>query len=210
MDYSPPGSAVHGIFQAKILECVAISCSRGSSWLRDWACVSWLSCIGRWILYHYATWEAQVKVDQEVTQATEGSRLWNVVVVQSLSCVQLFVTSWTSARQASLSFHHLPELAQTHVHRVGDAIQPSHPLSSPSPPALNLSQHQGLFKWVNPLHEVAKVLEFQLQHQSFWWNIQGWFPLGLTILIYLQSKRLSRVFYNTTGWKHQFFSTQTS
>ena len=59
--------------------------------------------------------------------------------------------------------HQLSELAQTHVHRVGDAIQPSHPLSSPSPPAFNLSQHQGLFKWVNFLHQVAKVLEFQLQ-----------------------------------------------
>ena len=54
-----------------------------------------------------------------------------------------------------------------HVHRVDDAIQPSHPLLSPFPPALNLSQHQGLFKWVSSLHQVAKVLEFQLQHQSF-------------------------------------------
>ena len=62
--------------------------------------------------------------------------------------------------------HQLPELAQTHVNQVGNAIQPSHPLSSPSPPALNLSQHQGLFKWVSSLHQVAKVLEFQLQHQS--------------------------------------------
>ena len=66
--------------------------------------------------------------------------------------------------------HHLPESTQTHVHRVGDAIQSSHPLSSPSPPALNLSQHQGLFKWVSSSHEVDKVLEFQLQHQSFRWN----------------------------------------
>ena len=65
--------------------------------------------------------------------------------------------------------HQLPELAQTHFHRVGDAIQPSHPLVSPSPPALNLSQHQGLFKWVSSSHEVAKVLQFQLQHQSFQW-----------------------------------------
>ena len=56
----------------------------------------------------------------------------------------------------------LPEFIQTHVHRVGDAIQPSHPLSSPSPPAPNPSQHRGLFQWVNSLHEVAKVLEFQL------------------------------------------------
>ena len=67
----------------------------------------------------------------------------------------------------SPALHHLPELALTHVHGVSDAIQPSHPLSSPSPPAFNLSQHQGLFQWVGSLHQVAKVLEFQLQHQSF-------------------------------------------
>ena len=63
----------------------------------------------------------------------------------------------------------LPEFAQTHIHWVGDAIQPSHPLSSPSSPAFNLSQHQGLFKWVSFSHQVAKVLECQLQHQSFQW-----------------------------------------
>ena len=66
--------------------------------------------------------------------------------------------------------HQLPESTQTHVHWVGDATQPSYPLSYPSPPALNLSQHQGLFKWVSCLHQVAKVLEFQLQHQSFRWT----------------------------------------
>ena len=65
--------------------------------------------------------------------------------------------------------HQLLEFTQTHVHRVGDAIQPSHPLSSPSPPAPNPSQHQGIFQWVYSSHEVAKVLEFQLQHQSFQW-----------------------------------------
>ena len=62
--------------------------------------------------------------------------------------------------------HQLQKFTQTPVHRVGDAIQPSHPLSSPSPPAPNPSQHQGLFQWVSSSHEVAKVLEFQLQHQS--------------------------------------------
>ena len=66
-----------------------------------------------------------------------------------------------------LVHHQLPELAQTHVHWVGDAIQRSHPLSSPSPPTFNLSQHQGVFKWVSSLHQVAKVLEFQPQHQPF-------------------------------------------
>ena len=65
--------------------------------------------------------------------------------------------------------HQLPKSTQTHVHWVGDAIQLSHPLLSPSPPALNLSQHQGLFQWVSSLHQVAKLLEFQLQHQSFQW-----------------------------------------
>ena len=62
--------------------------------------------------------------------------------------------------------HQLPELIQSHVHHVSDAIQPSHPLSSPSPPAFSLSQHQGLFQWVSSSHQVAKALEFQLQHQS--------------------------------------------
>ena len=62
--------------------------------------------------------------------------------------------------------HQLPEFTQTHAHRVSDAIQPSHPLSSPSPPAPNPSQHQGLFQWISSSHEVAKVLEFQLQHHS--------------------------------------------
>ena len=64
-------------------------------------------------------------------------------------------------------YHQLPEFTQTHVHRVNDAIQPSHPLSSPSPPAPNPSQHQGLFKWISSLHQ---IWEFQLQHQSFQWT----------------------------------------
>ena len=66
--------------------------------------------------------------------------------------------------------HQLPEFNQTRVHWVGEAIQPSHPLQSPSLPTFNLSQHQGLFKWVSSLHQVAKGLEFQLQHQFFQWT----------------------------------------
>ena len=65
--------------------------------------------------------------------------------------------------------HQLPELTQTHVLGISDAIQPSHPLSPPSPPAFNLFQYKGLFQWVSSLHQVAKVLEFQLQHQSIQW-----------------------------------------
>ena len=68
-----------------------------------------------------------------------------------------------------LVHHQLPGLTQTHAHWVSDAIQPSHPLPSPSPPVFNLSQHQSLLKWVSSSHQVAKVLEFQLQHQSFQW-----------------------------------------
>ena len=103
--------------------------------------------------------------------------------------------------------HHLLEFAQTHVHWV-DPIQPSHPLLSPSPPAFNLSQHQGLF-WVSSLHQVAKVFEFQLQYQSFQWIFRIDF-LGLIGLISLQSKGLSRVFPNTTVQKHQFFIAWSS
>ena len=68
--------------------------------------------------------------------------------------------------------HQLPELAETHVHRVSDAIQPSHPLLSPSPPTFNLSQHQGLFQWVSSSHQGAKGLEFQLQPLQ--WTLQDW------------------------------------
>ena len=65
--------------------------------------------------------------------------------------------------------HQFPESTQTHVHWIGDAIQPSHPLLTPSPPAFSLCQHQGLFQWVSSLNQVAKVLDRQLQHQSFQW-----------------------------------------
>ena len=107
--------------------------------------------------------------------------------------------------------HQLPKLTQTHVHWVSDAIQPSHPLSSPSPPSFNISQHKGLFKWVSSLRQVIKVLEVQLQHQSFqWMNVQDWSPLGWTGWISLQSKGLSRVFSNTSVQKHQFFGAQVS
>ena len=252
MDCSPPGSFVYGIFQARILERVAISFSRVSSWLRDWICVS---CICRWILYCWATWEACVAhlltcyFNQHFLNT---SYVLGVIVILSLSHVRLFVTSWTAARQAPLSsttsrsllklmsielvmpsnhlilccpllplpsirpsirvffnelalhirwpkywsfsfrtlwwfdglsstllfliswyfsgvfcqlyccsvakscptlcnpmncsmpgvpiLHYLQEFMQTHVHWVGDAIHPSHPLSSPSPPAFNLPE----------------------------------------------------------------------
>ena len=93
--------------------------------------------------------------------------------------------------------HQLPELAQTHVHWVGDAIQPSHPLSSPSPPAFNLSQHQGLFQWVSSSYQVAKVLELQLQQQSFQW-ITKHGPLEKGMANHLSSLALRTPW---TAWK---------
>ena len=94
--------------------------------------------------------------------------------------------------------HKLPEFTQTHAHWVSDAIQPSHPLSSPSPPAPYPSQHQDLFQWVSSSHQVAKVLEFQLQHQFIPMNNHDLFPLGWTGWFSLQFKGLWRVFSNTT------------
>ena len=93
--------------------------------------------------------------------------------IQFSSVAQLCPTIWDpmDCSMPGLPVHHqLPEFTHTHVHRVGDAIQPSHPLLSPSLPALNLSQHQSLFKWISSSHQVAKVLEFQLPHQSFQWT----------------------------------------
>ena len=101
------------------------------------------------------------------------------------------------------------EFTQTHVHWVGDAKEPSHPLLSPSPPTFNLSQHRGLFQWVSSSHQVAKVLDLQLQHQPFQWY-SGLISFGFTGLSSLLSKGLSRVFSSTTIWEHQFFSVQPS
>ena len=89
-----------------------------------------------------------------------------IVVIQLLNYVQLFETPWTAAHP---TLHYLLEFAQTHVHWVGDAIQLSHRLSSISPPAFILSQHQSLFQWVSSLHQLTKILELQLQHQSSQW-----------------------------------------
>ena len=103
--------------------------------------------------------------------------------------------------------HRLPGIAQIHIHRVSDAIQPSHPLSSPSPPIFNLSQYQGLFQWISSFHQVAKA---SASASVLPMNIQEWFPIGLTGLISLLSKRLSRVFSNTAVQKHQFFAALMS
>ena len=116
----------------------------------------------------------------KLLQLEEWMNKWSILIssVQLLSCVRLFATLDYST--PGLPVHHqLPAFTQTHVHWVSEIIQPSHPLSSPSPPAFNLSQHQGLFKWLSMTfkwpstsHQVVKVLEFQLQHQSFQWTFR--------------------------------------
>ena len=110
--------------------------------------------------------------------------------VQSLSHVRL-CNSMNRSTPGLPVHHQLPEFTQTHVHWVGDAIQPSHPLSSPSPPALNLSQHGSLFKWVSSSHQVAKILEFSASASVLPMNIQDWFPLGWNGWIFFQSKEES-------------------
>ena len=91
------------------------------------------------------------------------------LVVQSLHRVRIFVNPMDCSTPGFTVLYYLPELAQTHVHWISDDIKPPHPLFRPLPSALNLSQHQGLFQWVGSSHQVAKVLELQLQHQSFQW-----------------------------------------
>ena len=109
--------------------------------------------------------------------------------------------------------HQLPELAQIHVHRVGDSTQPSHPLSSPSSPAFNLSQHQGLFQWVSSSHQVPKYwsINFSISPSNDYSELISfridWFGL-LAVQGTSQSSPVSRVFSNTTVQRHQFISAQ--
>ena len=145
-----PGSSVHGILQARRLEWVAITFSRESSRLRDWT--------------QYPALQAYSLLSEPPGKPK--------ILAQFSSVAQSYLTLWDpmDCNTAGLPVHHqLLRLIQTHVHWVSDAIHPSHPLSSPFP-AFNLSQHQGLFQWVSSSHQVAKVLEFPLQHQSFQWT----------------------------------------
>ena len=129
--------------------------------LLDASRILWLMASGP-----ITSWQIDGETMETVTNFVFGLQnhcRWWLSSVQSLSHVQLFETAWTAAQPSFPVHHQLPELTQTHVHPVSDAIQPSYPLSSLSPSAFNLSQHQGLFQWVSSSHQVAKVLEFQLQ-----------------------------------------------
>jgi len=124
--------------------------------------------------------KAELWDEAKIEQNWQTDSIWilsrSLESLNQFSSVQLLNCAWTLCDPMNCStpgfpvHHQLPESTQTHVHWIGDAIQPSHPLSSPSSPAFSLSQHQGLFQWVSSSHQVAKVLEFQLQHQSFQWT----------------------------------------
>ena len=132
--------------------------------------------------------------------------------VQFSSVTQLCLTLCDPMNRSTpgLPVHHqLLEFTQTHFHRVGDAIQPSHPLLSPSPPAPNPSQHQGLFQWVNSAWG-SQSIGVSASASALRMNTQDLSPLGWTGWISLQSKGLSRVFSNTTAQKYKFFGPQLS
>ena len=118
-------------------------------------------------------------------------------------------TPWTAARWA-LSPPLSPGVCSNSYPLSRNVIQPSHPLSPSSPPALNLSQHQGPFQWVGSYHQVAEVIEASASASVLPVNIQGWFPLGLTGLITSESRWLSSVFFSTVSQKHQLFDAQPS
>ena len=130
----------------------------------------------------------------------------NFCSIQSLSHVWLFTTSWTPGFPVH---YQILELTQTHVHRIGDAIQPSHPLLSPSP-AFNLSQKKGLFQWVSSSASGGQSIGVSTLASVLPMNNKDWSPLGWTGWISLQSKGLSRVFSNTPVQKHLFFGAQLS
>ena len=142
----------------RVLRAGALGWHWGMEWGDRWEGGSgWGTQVHPWLI-HVNVWQKQLQYCK---------------VIQFSSAAQSCLTLSDPMNHSTpgLPVHHqLPESTQTHVYWVSDAIQPSHPLSSPSPPALNLSQHQGLFKWVSSSHQVAKVLEFQLQHQSFQWT----------------------------------------
>ena len=126
-------------------------------------CILLLSQCNEW-----GNWSTEFFITQSVMELEFKSRPGFSTLLHSVakSC-PTFYNPMDCGMPGFSALHHPPEFTQTHVHWVRDAIWPSHPLSSPSPPTFNLSQHQDLFKWISSSHQVAKVLEFQLQHQSF-------------------------------------------
>ena len=140
------------------------------TWIVDLLCCVSFSRIAKWFSYIHLHESTLFKIlfPCRLLQDTESSSLCYTAQFSSVTQSCPTLCNPMDCSMPGLPVHHqIPELAQTHVHRVDDAIQPSHPLSSPS--AFNLSQNQDLFQGVSSSHQMAKVLEFQLQHQSFQW-----------------------------------------
>ena len=176
MDCKLPGSSAHGIFQTRILEWVAISSFRGSSWPSDWTCIC---CTAGGFFTARAIGEALIPALERhmylwllISSREATSFLENVSKLTFCFCcsvVKLCPTLCDPMNCNTPGFpvlHYLPEFAQTQVHWVSDALQSSRPLLPVCPLAFNLSQDQGLFQWVSSLHQVAKVLQLQFQHLS--------------------------------------------
>ena len=161
----------------------------------------------RWNIRRVVIW----KPSEESSAVLHCWEVWLDSSVQFSRSVVSALCDPMNCSTPGLPVHHKHlEFTQTHAHRVGDAIQPSHPLSSPSPPALNLSQHQGLLHWVNCLHEVAKLLEFQLQHQSFQWTPRTDLLQDGLVGSPCSPRDSQESSSNIIVQKHQFFSTQLS
>ena len=137
-------------------------------------------------------------------------RLYQCINGWLFSCGPTLCDSMGCSMPGSSVLHYLPEFTQIHFHWVGDAIQPSHPLSPPSPFPFSLSQHQSLFPISQLFTTGGQSIGASASASVLPMNVQGWFPLGLTCLISLKFKGLSRVFFSTTVWKHQFFGAQPS
>ena len=186
----PMDDIVHGIFQPRIMGWIAVPFSSWSSQSRDRTQVSHIAA------GFFTSWATREYIHS---------------VYQFSSVAQSCPTLCDPMNRSTpgLPVHHqLLEFTQAHVHRVGDAIQPSDPLSSPSPPAPNPSQHQGLFQWVNSLHQVAKVLSFSFSISPS--NAQPGLIFRMDWLDLLLVQGISRVFFNTTVQKHQIFGAQLS
>ena len=148
-------------------------------------CISF-SCTVKWACYEYTYIHSLLDLffPYRSLQSIEQSSLcYTEVLIQSVSqfsCSLVSDSLWPHESQHGVVHHQLLEFTPTHVHWVGDAIQPSHPLFSPSPSVFNLSQHRGLFEWVSSSHQVAKILGVSASTSVFPVNTQDWSPLGWT------------------------------
>ena len=156
-------SIVLWVVESDMSEQFVLSLSHHVTWQAGWV-KRWNQGCRRNINFRHASYTTLMAESEEKLKS-----LFSKFSSVAQSCPALFDSMDCSMPGLPVQ-HQLLESTQTHVHQVGYAIQLSHPLSSPSPLALNLSQHQGLFQWVSSSYQVAKVLEFQLRHQSFQWT----------------------------------------